>query len=206
MSSELIQAMSDLEEAAVLEEVRARLAKGDSPAAILEACRDGMADVGRRFEADEYFISDLMMAGHIFKEATALLGPGDSGEASAPVGTIVMGTVKGDVHDIGKDLVVGLLRAANFKVDDLGIDVPPERFVEAVRSDGATIVGLSGLLTTSFDPMRDTVAALADAGLRDRVKVMIGGGPVTEEVCKMAGADGWSTNAQAAVSMANDWA
>jgi methanogenic corrinoid protein MtbC1 len=165
-----------------------------------------MAEVGRRFEKDEYFISDLMMAGHIFKQATALLGPDDSGEASEPAGTIVMGTVKGDVHDIGKDLVVGLLRAANFKVEDLGIDVPPERFVEAVRVDGATIVGLSGLLTTSFDPMRDTVTALADAGLRDRVRVMIGGGPVTEEVCKMTGADGWSTNAQAAVSMANDWA
>jgi methanogenic corrinoid protein MtbC1 len=206
MSSQLTQAMSDLEEAAVLEEVRARLARGDASAAILEDCREGMADVGKRFEEDEYFISDLMMAGHIFKQATALLGPGDAAEAAAPAGTIVMGTVKGDVHDIGKDLVVGLLRAANFKVDDLGIDVPPERFVEAVRSDGATIVGLSGLLTTSFDPMRDTVAALADAGLRDKVKVMIGGGPVTEEVCAMTGADGWSTNAQAAVSMANDWA
>ncbi len=205
MSSALTTALSDLEEAAVLAEVEARLAKGDPTAAILDDCREGMAEVGRRFEEGEYFISDLMMAGHIFKQATALLGIGEGAEGSNPAGTIVMGTVKGDVHDIGKDLVVGLLRAANFKVDDLGIDVPSARFVEAVRADGATIVGLSGLLTTSFEPMRDTVAALAAAGLRDKVKIMIGGGPMTEEVCKMTGADGWSTNAQAAVSMANDW-
>jgi methanogenic corrinoid protein MtbC1 len=205
MSSALTRAMSDLEEAAVLEEVKARLANGDTPAAILDDCREGMADVGRRFEEGEYFISDLMMAGHVFKQATALLGPGESGEAASPAGTIVMGTVKGDVHDIGKDLVVGLLRAANFKVTDLGIDVPPEKFVDAVRADGASIVGLSGLLTTSFDPMKATVDALAAAGLRDKVKVMIGGGPVTGEVCKMTGADGWSTNAQAAITMANDW-
>ena len=205
MSSALTKAMSDLEEATVLEEVKKRLENGDSATSILDDCRDGMSDVGKRFEESEYFISDLMMAGHIFKQATALLGTGSDAEAAEPAGTIVMGTVKGDVHDIGKDLVVGLLRAANFKVDDLGIDVPPERFVEAVSADGATIVGLSGLLTMSFGPMHDTVSALAAAGLRDKVKVMIGGGPMTEEVCRMAGADGWATNAQAAVSMANDW-
>lgn len=205
MSSTLVSALGDLEEAAVLEEVKARLAAGESSSAILDECREGMTVVGERFESGEYFISDLMMAGHIFKQATALVGV-DGGDAGAePAGTIVMGTVQGDVHDIGKDLVVGLLRAANFKVDDLGIDVPPEKFVEAVQADGATIVGLSGLLTTSFDPMKATVDALAAAGLRDKVKVMIGGGPVTAEVCKVTGADGWSTNAQAAVSMANDW-
>ena len=178
---------------------------GESPTAILDDCREGMTVVGKRFETGEYFISDLMMAGHIFKQATALIGTERAGEAAEPAGTIVMGTVQGDVHDIGKDLVVGLLRAANFKVDDLGIDVPPERFVDAVSADGATIVGLSGLLTTSFDPMRATVDALAVAGLRDKVKVMIGGGPVTEEVCRITGADGWATNAQAAITMANDW-
>ncbi|HZL04220.1 MAG TPA: cobalamin-dependent protein [Coriobacteriia bacterium] len=205
MSSALLTALSDLEEAAVLDEVKRRLAAGESSGGILEDCRDGMIHVGKRFENDEYFISDLMMAGHIFKQATALLDSGKTGEAREPVGVIVMGTVKGDVHNIGKDLVVGLLRAANFAVSDLGIDVPPESFVETVKETGATVVGLSGLLTTSFDPMRDTVAALAAAGLRDKVKVMIGGGPVTGQVCKYAGADGWAANAQSAVTMANAW-
>jgi len=205
MSSALVTALSDLEESAVLDEVTRRLAAGDSSTAILEDCREGMVLVGQRYETGEYFISDLMMAGNIFKQATELLGSGAAGEASEPVGVVVMGTVKGDVHNIGKDLVVSLLRAANFSVTDLGIDVPPDRFVETVKETGAAVVGLSGLLTTSFDPMRDTVAAFAAAGLRDKVKVMIGGGPVTEQVCAYAGADGWSTNAQSAVSMANAW-
>ena len=205
MSSALVKALSDLDEAAVLDEVKTRLVAGDAPVAILEDCREGMTLVGERFETGEYFISDLMMAGHVFKQAVELLGTGEGGQSGEPAGVIVMGTVKGDVHDIGKDLVVSLLRAANFAVTDLGIDVPVERFVETVKTTGATVLGLSGLLTTSFDPMRDTVAALNTAGLRQKVKVMIGGGPMTAEVCKYVGADGWSTNAQSAVTMANSW-
>ena len=120
-------------------------------------------------------------------------------------GKVVIGTVKGDIHDIGKDIVVSLLKAANYDVRDLGVDVPPQKVVDTVKETGATVVGLSGLLTIAFDSMKETVAALATAGLRSKVKVMIGGGFVSETVQHYAGADAWGTDAQAAVSLCNQW-
>jgi methanogenic corrinoid protein MtbC1 len=119
---------------------------------------------------------------------------------------VVVGTVKGDIHDIGKDLVVSMLKAANYEVIDLGVDVPPAKFVEAVQASQARIVGLSGLLTVSFDSMKSTVAALETAGLRSGVKVMIGGGPVTEQVRAYVGADALGADAQVAVALCNQWA
>lgn len=118
---------------------------------------------------------------------------------------MVVGTVQGDIHDIGKNIVVTLLRSARYDVHDLGVDVPPARFVETVRDTGATVVGLSGLLTTSFDPMKETVDALAAAGLRDQVKVMIGGGPVTDKVVAYTGADVMGADAMDAVHLCNQW-
>jgi len=120
-------------------------------------------------------------------------------------GTVVIGTVKGDIHDIGKDIVVSLLRAGNYDVVDLGVDVPAAKFVEAVRQSGAKVVALSGLLTISFDAMKEAVAALAAAGLRSKVKVMVGGGPVTEQVRVYAGADAFGADAQAAVTLCDKW-
>lgn len=205
MSTELTQAVVELNENEVLRLVRAQLEGGADPVGLLRACQDGMAQVGERFEKGEYFISDLMMAGEIIKEAGEILKPSLKGESAASGGSVVVGTVQGDIHDIGKDLVVTLLEAAGYSVTDLGVDVPPARFVEALKETGATVVGLSGLLTMAFESMRDTVAAVEAAGLRPKVRVMIGGGPVDEKVCGYTKADAWGADAQAAVSLCKRW-
>lgn len=205
MSDGLATAIADLEEAAALELVQARLDAGADPLAILASCREGMVTVGKRFETCEYFISDLLMAGEIFKRATQALMPHLRAGKIESFGTVVVGTVKGDIHDIGKDIVVSLLRAANYEVHDLGVDVPAQRFVDAVRETGAPVVGLSALLTTAFDSMKETVAALEAAGLRGRVRVMIGGGSVTPPVGAHVGADAVGHDAQAAVALCDQW-
>jgi len=205
MSDQLATAMADLEESTVLNLVRQRLDAGDNPMAILASCREGMTQVGKRFEKCEYFISELIMAAEIFKQASALLSSRLKTDVIGSRGKVVIGTVKGDIHDIGKDIVVSLLKAANYDVRDLGVDVPPQKVVDAVKETGATVVGLSGLLTIAFESMKETVAALAAAGLRSKVKVMIGGGFVSETVQQYAGADAWGTDAQAAVSLCNQW-
>lgn len=203
MSDQLIKALSDLEEETVLKLVQERLDGGDDPLDIIAACRDGMADVGKRYEAQEYYVSDLIMAGELFKQAMAKIGEQFQIEGGPKRGTVVIGTVQGDIHDIGKDIVVSLLQAANHHVVDLGVDVPPEKFVKAVKENDAKVVGLSGLLTISFDPMKETVDALKEAGLP--VKVMIGGGPVTEQVRAFTGADAVGADAQAAVALVDGW-
>ncbi len=205
MSGDLIQALSDLEEGLVLQLVQQRLDAGDDPLEILAACRDGMAQVGKRYEVNEYYVSDLIMAGEIFKQASALVGAKFQVDEGAKLAKVVVGTVKGDIHDIGKDLVVNLLKANNFDVIDLGVDVAPANFVQAVQDSGAPIVGLSGLLTISFNSMKETVIALEAAGLRSKVKVMIGGGPVSEQVRAFVGADVLGADAQAAVALCNGW-
>lgn len=205
MDDQLSQALVDLEEDTVLKLVQERLDSKADPQAILDSCREGMKLVGQRFESGDYYISELIMAGEIFKQVTAMLPLSVSNSSGTSRGKIVFGTVKGDIHTIGKGLVVGMLRAAGYEVIDLGIDVPVERFVGAVKETGAKIVGLSGLLTIAFDSMKATVEALESAGLRPGVKVMIGGGPVTEAVLKFTGADAFGVNAQEAVNFANQW-
>jgi methanogenic corrinoid protein MtbC1 len=205
MSEQLKNALSDLEEDLVLQLVQEQMDASADPMQILNDCRDGMALVGKRYETGEYYVSDLIMAGEIFKQANALVGTQFDTSAGEKRGKVVMGTVKGDIHDIGKDLVVSLLKANGYEVVDLGVDVPAAKFVEAVQTSGATVVGLSGLLTISFDAMKDTVAALEAAGLRSSVKVMVGGGPVSEQVRVYAGADALGADAQAAVSIVNGW-
>jgi methanogenic corrinoid protein MtbC1 len=205
MSDPLTTALADLEEETVLKLAQERLDAGDDPMAILKSCHEGMAMIGKRYEESEYYVSDLIMAGEIFKEAMAVLSPRLTADSSSARGKVVTGTVKGDIHDIGKDIVVTLLKAANYDVLDLGVDVPPQKFVEAVKENGATIVGLSGLLTISFESMKETVAALDAAGLRSKVKVMVGGGPVTEMVRAYVGADAFGADAQAAVTLCNQW-
>ncbi len=204
MANELAMAMADLDEEKVQALVKAGLAGGVDPSALLNECREGMTLIGQRFETGEYYLSDLIMAGEIFKTAAADLAA--QGGSSGPTkGKVVMGTVKGDIHDIGKDIVVTMLRGANYEVTDLGVDVPPAKFIEAVKETGAPVLGMSGLLTISFDPMKETVAALQAAGLRGRVKVMIGGGPVSEQVREYVGADALGVDAQAAVALAGQW-
>jgi methylmalonyl-CoA mutase cobalamin-binding domain/chain len=205
MSEQLVKAFVGLDEGGVLQHVEQRLKAGDNPLAILEDCRQGMNEVGKLFEQGEYFISELIMAGEIFKQAMQLLLPKLAAEGPAARGKVVIGTVKGDIHDLGKNIVVTLLKAANYEVHDLGVDVPPERFVETVKETGAKVLGMSGLLTISFDSMKRTVQALTEAGLRDKVKVMVGGGMTSEDVCKYVGADAWGADAQAAVTLCNQW-
>ncbi len=205
MSDNLVTAISDLEEEKTLKLVQEQLERGTDPMAILASCREGMVAVGKRYEAGEYFVSDLIMAGELLKQTTRLLGPQLKGDGGSSRGKVVIGTVKGDIHDIGKDIVVSLLRAGGYEVTDLGVDTPPAKFVEAVKTSGASIVGLSGLLTISFDAMKTTVAELQAAGLRAQVKVMIGGGPTTEQVRQYVGADARGADAQAAVALCNQW-
>jgi methanogenic corrinoid protein MtbC1 len=203
MEKAISQKLADLEEQAFLDLLRQELDAGADPMAVLEECRAGMVLVGKRFEENTYFISDLMMAGELFKQATNVLAPKMQLSGDAGRGKVVVGTVKGDIHDIGKDLVVGMLKAANFDVHDLGVDVPPDKFVDVLKETKARVLGLSALLTTAFESMKDTVDAIKKAGIRSGVKIMIGGGPVNQEVVEYSGADDWGADAQEAVTLCN---
>jgi 5-methyltetrahydrofolate--homocysteine methyltransferase len=162
--------------------------------------------IGKRFENGEAFIPELMLAGEMMTAISGVLKPRMTGEASAEkLGKVVLGTVQGDIHDIAKDIVGFMLDLNGFEVTDLGVDVAPAKFVEAVKETGARIVGLSGFLTLAFDPMKDTVAALKAAGLTD-VKIMIGGGQVDENIRQYTGADAYGKDAMAAVALAKGWA
>lgn len=161
-----------------------------------------MDEVGARFERNEFYVPQLIVAARAMKESLKILTPAllESGVESA--GRVVIGTVKGDNHDIGKNLVASLLEGAGFEVVDLGINVPADKFVEAASGNAGTILAMSALLTTTMGEMRKVIDALAEAGLRDQVKVMIGGAPVTQQFADQIGADGYSDNASAAVSLA----
>lgn len=161
------KALAGLDEEEALRLVNEAMAEGASALDVLKTCQEGMVEVGERFENQEYFVSDLMMSGEIFKQISAALEAELKAGESVRAGKVILGTVKGDIHDIGKDIVVNMLKSANFDVLDLGVDVSPARFISAVRESGARIVGMSGLLTLAFDSMKATVDALASEGLRD---------------------------------------
>jgi len=203
---DLVEAIADLKEEEALKIVKDRLNGGEDPLKILEEARKGLEIVGNRFATGEYFIPDLIYSGEIMKQITEMVKPLISQTTEAKkLGKIVIGTVAGDIHDIGKNIVVFMLEVNGFEVYDLGVDVPPERFVEKVKETQAPILGLSGFLTLAFDSMKRTIEALKEAGLRDKVKVMIGGGQVTDEVRKYTGADAYGKDAMAAVSLAKAW-
>ncbi len=193
--------LGDLDEQPLLKAVQTSLAAGDNPLAIVEACRGGMEEVGRRFSEGEYFVSELIVSAELFNGVLKIIGPQLT--AVQDTGTkikVVIGTVKGDVHDIGKDIVVAMLRCSGFDVYDVGVDAPAQKFVDKARETGAPVVGLSGLLTVAFDPMRDTINAIRAAGLK--TKIMIGGGVTNEMVRDSVGADAWGKDAVAAVRLA----
>ncbi len=205
--SDLVAAIVGMDEEAVAVLVEQWLSEGVAPAFIIDVCRGAMSEVGARFEAGEAFIPELIMAGEIMRQVSLRLKPHLlTGVPHKSLSSVVFGTVKGDVHDIGKDIVVTILDAAGFDVEDLGVDVPPERFVAAVRERAAGIVGLSCLLTTGFDSMKATVEAIESAGLRGQTRVMIGGAPITARVCAYVAADGWGSDAAAALTIAQRWA
>ena len=206
MSGELTKAVADLQEDEAIKLVNSMLEAGNDPNAILVEARDGMETVGKRFGEGEYFLPELIFSAEIFKELTEILKPKMQSEVKqAKAGTIIVGTVAGDIHDIGKDIVVFMLDISGYEVVDLGVDVPKEKFVEAIKSSGATVVALSGFLTLAFDAMKDTVEAIKAAGLRDKVKIMIGGGQIDEEIRKHAGADAYGRDAMAGVALAKEW-
>ncbi len=162
----------------------------------------GMEVVGEKFKKNEFYVPEVLIAARAMKSAMELLRPALAETGVEPIGTVVIGTVQGDLHDIGKNLVAMMLEGGGFRVVDLGVDVAPEKFVEAVQKEGAQIVGLSALLTTTMPAMKDTIAALEQAGIRDQVKVLIGGAPVTQEYADEIGADGYAPDAASAVDKA----
>ena len=206
MAKDLVKTLADLKEQEVIKIVEERLKAKEDPVRILEDARKGMEMVGKRFASGEYFIPDLVYSGEILKSVTELVKPKlTKATESKKLGKIVFGTVAGDIHDIGKDIVVFMLDVNGFEVHDLGVDVPAQKFVEKIKETGASIVGLSGFLTLAFDSMKQTVDAMNGAGLRDKVKVMIGGGQITEEVRKYTGADAYGKDAMTGVSLAKKW-
>ena len=206
MSDKLVHAIADMREEEALELVKEMVKSGVEPTAILDAARDAMAIVGQRFEEGTYFLPELLLAGEMLSQITDILKPE---LAKMPEvkrhGKVLIGTVKGDIHDIGKNIVTFMLDVNGFEVLDLGVDVSPSRFVEAIQDFGPQVVGLSGFLTLTFDVMKETVEDIKKAGLRDKVKIMIGGGQMDEEVRKHAGADAYGEDAMTAVKLAKGW-
>jgi methylmalonyl-CoA mutase cobalamin-binding domain/chain len=192
--------LGDLEEDDLLVTVEQSLSAGTDPLAVVEACRNGMEIVGKRFSEEEYFVSELICSAELFQnvmeKVTPLLPASDD---EGPKTKVVIGTVKDDIHDIGKDIVTAMLRCNGYEVYDLGINAPPEEFVNKVKETDAKIVGMSGLLTIAFSSMEETIKALKKAGLN--VKTMIGGGMTNDMVCEKVGADGWGRDAMEAVNL-----
>jgi 5-methyltetrahydrofolate--homocysteine methyltransferase len=200
---EIYVAILDGENQVVPQQVQAALAAGVAPADILnQGMIAAMAEVGRRFECGDYFVPEMLVAARAMQSGLAILKPRLQQSEVKSAGKVVVGTVKGDLHDIGKNLVAMMLEGAGFEVKDLGVDVSPDRFVAAVKEHRPDIIGLSALLTTTMPNMQVTIEALKEAAVRDRVKVMIGGAPVTEAYARQIGADGYSPDASRAATLA----
>lgn len=206
MTEDLLNTLADLKEKEALEIVKKRLDAGDNPMGILEDARKAMEIVGKRFADSEYFIPDLVYSGEILKSINEMVKPKlVAGGDTKRLGKVIIGTVAGDIHDIGKDIVVFMLDVSGFEVYDLGVDVPPQKFVDKLKETGAPVVGLSGFLSLAFDSMKVTVEAIKSAGLGDKVKIMIGGGQITDEIRKYTGADAYGKDAMSGVTLAKNW-
>jgi methanogenic corrinoid protein MtbC1 len=206
MAGNLVNALADLKEEEALKIVKDRLAANEDPLKILDDARKAMEIVGKRFADSEYFMPDLVYSGEILKGVTELVKPKLSKETeSKKLGKVVFGTVAGDIHDIGKDIAIFMLDVNGFEVHDLGIDVPAQKFVDKIKETGAPVVGLSGFLALAFDSMKETVEAIKAAGLRDKVKIMIGGGQMSDDIKEYTGADAYGKDAMAGVSLAKKW-
>ena len=206
MSKKLINAIAEMREQEALELAQEMVEGGSDPVAILVSAREAMDIVGQRFEEETYFLPELMLAGVMLNQIAEMVKPE---LAKAPEverhGTVVIGTVEGDIHDIGKDIVVFMLDVNGFEVHDLGVDVPAQKFVDAIQEFEPQVVGLSGFLTLAYDAMKDTVEAIKTAGLRDKVKIMIGGGQISDRIQEYTGADAYGQDAMAGVSLSRKW-
>ena len=206
MVESLVNALVEMKEKEALQEAKQLLDAGNDPVKILESCSKAMEIVGKRFEKGVYFLPHLMMAGEMLKRISEMIKPlMKEQKTEAGRGRVLIGTVEGDIHDIGKNIVVFLLEANVFEVRDIGINQKPAKFVEAIREFQPAVVGMSGLLTLAFDSMKKTVEAIQEAGLRDKVRIMIGGGVMTEKVKEYAGADAYGPDAVAAVRLCKQW-
>jgi corrinoid protein of di/trimethylamine methyltransferase len=199
----LYQAVLNGDAKAAAAVTRQAIDEGMDPLALVQGTMvPAMGEVGKRFEADEYFVPELLLSARAMKGSLELLRPLLAGRDAASAGRVAIGTVQGDLHDIGKNLVAAMLEGGGFEVIDLGTDVPPQKFVDAIQQKGAQLVALSALLTVTMASMTKTIEALTAAGVRDRVKVIVGGAPVTQQYADAIGADGYSENASSAVALA----
>jgi methanogenic corrinoid protein MtbC1 len=207
LTHQLIEAIAQMRESDAIALTKQLLASDTDPLTILDDCRAAMGIVGKRFEVGEYFLPELILAGEMLKQIAALVKPQLQQSGSVQKrGKIVLGTVKGDIHDIGKDIVAFMLETNGFEIYDLGVNVSPQTFVDKIATIQPDIVALSGFLTVVFASMKETIAAIQAAGLRDHVKIMIGGGTVDDTVRAYVGADAYGKDAVAAVSLAKAWA
>lgn len=204
---ELLQAVVELDEDTAYNLVKQLQKDGTKPSEIIEVLREGVEVVGEKFNNKEYFLTELVMAGEIFTQSVTILEPylTEAEDAKAKSETIVIGTVEGDVHDIGKNIFVTLLKSAGYNVIDLGVDIPAQQFVDKVRETNAKVVAYSGLLTVALESMHATTEALKEGGLRDKIKIIIGGLPVDENWMKEAGADAFTDNAFEGVKIVKQW-
>lgn len=207
MDFELLKnSMADLEEDTVIDILNEVMAKGGKDAeTAVDALQEGMKIIGDRFDEGEYFVADLIYAGEIMSGGMEIIKPALAGDGNGSLGKMLICTVKDDLHDIGKNIVIALLEAAGFEVVDLGIDVPAEKVVETAKNEGIKIVALSGVLTLSLDSMKAVVDAFSSAGMRDSVKIIIGGAPVSEAACESIGADAWASSPQKTVEICKGW-
>ncbi len=201
MTTGLAEVLADLQEDRALEIVRQRMARGDDPLQIIEDCQAGMREVGERYAQRRYFLSALIMAGDILSQIMEIVLPSvESKYVGKSSGRVLVGTVQGDIHDLGKNMLLMLLRSYGFTVLDLGVDVPPARFVEEARAFKPHVIGLSGLITAAHASMRNTVSALRAMMAEDGIQIpIILGGQVDEQVCRFVGADYWTTDAMEGV-------
>ncbi|WP_243174808.1 MULTISPECIES: B12-binding domain-containing protein [Desulfofundulus] len=201
----LAQAISDLNESLAMELVKLRLDMGATPLDIVEECRTGMIAVGERYSRGEYFLGDLVLSAEIFHEIMQVLAPAlDKKVTHKPAGKIVFGTVEGDIHDIGKNITISLLRCHGFEVWDLGVNVPPDKFIHYLKETGASILCLSILLSSCFEALQRTVNLVRLFDSQRRIKVLIGG-MVNEKVREYSGADEWVTDARKGVTICQKW-
>jgi len=199
----IYQAVIDGDLDAAKERVLERISKGADPEVILhEALIPAMDEVGSRYESGEYFVPEMLIAARAMQAAMGILKPLLVEKKVKPMGKVLFGTVKGDIHDIGKNLVVMMMEGAGFEIKDMGVDVPPEAFIASLRTDPVDIVALSALITTTLPALKTTIDALCEAGLREQIKIIVGGAPVTAEFAKEIGADGTAIDAGQAVKLA----
>lgn len=207
MKEELVNAIADMNEDEAMSLVQTMLDAGEDPQVILDAASEAMTIVGNRFDEKEYFLPELIIAGEMMKAIGDLVKPKMLAKATeaTTIGTVLIGTVAGDIHDIGKDVVSFMLDVNGFEVHDIGVDVPAATFVAKIQEVKPDIVGMSGFLTMAFDQMKRTVDAIKEAGLRDQVKIMIGGAIMDDRAAVYTGADAYGADASAAVRLAKSW-